>query len=724
MSSSPIEAVADKFQVLEEIGSGSFGVVYKAIERETGKVVAIKHIDLEASEDDIVEIQQEISVLGTCASPHVTKYYGSFVKGYKLWIIMEYLGGGSGVDLLKPSPFSEPHIAAVCKEILLGLDYLHSEGKIHRDIKAANILFSSQGAVKLADFGVATQLSHMKSTRNTFVGTPFWMAPEVIQQSGYGFKADIWSLGITAMEFANGEPPHATIHPMKVLFMIPKEPAPRLTGPNFSPAFKDFVAQCLTKDPLKRPSARELLKHKFIRSAPKIEAIQELIERKERWGASSKAGRKSEEIKLYQKTVKAATKVERKYEESDDEESGWIFETMKQRETLVRKPPCEELRTIARKSSPSQQEATLKTINLNKEQRSERRKRASSGTRVVSGTMIRTKTPPSRMHTPPSRTRTPQSKPSTPRPRSNGPTLITPEMVFGKDGVRAFSGELDCPSPASRTKKDSGIGLTFGKPEKRESYEGIFQGAMSEVQSIHLPTHDQMVLAQLDNAWAQMALISPELENALMAKLIEKLQQLSNRPAPAPSPPPMTRLPLSPPRPLPTPPPAKLDKIIVGLPPPTPPAEESDKRQLPRREALRRAASDSSNQSSDSKPSLSGETVVDGGLSPIQIPCIPGTPHHVKSPKERKEKHKKRKSYVPTDVDALLEKERERERGRGKDREKDDIKEGKERRKRDSMHEHLTSYTEQLESMIYGQWLTRLGARWPLAHVGAGGGGK
>lgn len=291
---------------------------------------------------------------------------------------------------------------------------------------AANILFSSQGAVKLADFGVATQLSHMRSTRNTFVGTPFWMAPEVIQQSGYSFKADIWSLGVTAMEFANGEPPHAHIHPMRVLFMIPKEPAPRLTGNSFSPIFKDFIAQCLTKDPLKRPSAKELLKHRFIRSAGKVDVIQELIERKDRWDTSRRSGRKSEEIKFYQATVKAA-KPDHKNEESGDEDSGWIFETVKQRESLVRKAPCEELRTIARKSSPSQQEAALKNNNTNHATRSERRKRAPSAT------MIRTKSPYSRTNTPPSRTKTPPSKPSSPRPRSNGPTLITPEMVFGKE---------------------------------------------------------------------------------------------------------------------------------------------------------------------------------------------------------------------------------------------------------------------------------------------------
>jgi len=218
---------------------------------------------------------------------------------------------------LKPGSFSEGHIAIICRELLFGLEYLHAEGKIHRDIKAANVLLSEKGKVKLADFGVAAQLTHMKSQRNTFVGTPFWMAPEVIQQAGYDFKADIWSLGITAIEFALGEPPHANTHPMKVLFQIPKNPPPRLEG-KFSKEFKDFIAQCLVKDPDHRPTARELLKHRFVRSAGKVEALQELIHKKQMTDA------KADRIKLpvfYQETLHNIS--------PKDESCEWVFDTVK-----------------------------------------------------------------------------------------------------------------------------------------------------------------------------------------------------------------------------------------------------------------------------------------------------------------------------------------------------------------------------------------------------------
>ncbi|KAK5134793.1 hypothetical protein LTR08_006168 [Meristemomyces frigidus] len=330
--------MADDYQMLEELGSGSFGIVYRALEKSTGDNVAIKHIDLEGSDDDIREIQQEISLLATCSSEYVTRYKASFVKGTKLWIVMEYLGGGSCLDLLRPGPMAESYVAIIMRELLHGLDYLHSTGKIHRDIKAANILLSESGQVKIADFGVAAQLTNIKSQRLTFVGTPFWMAPEVIQEAGYDFHADIWSLGITAMEMALGEPPRSDVHPMKVLFLIPKEKPPRLEGSKWSKDFKDFVALCLNKDPDRRPSARALLKHPFIRRAGKTELLQELVRKARRY--EQHGAEREKDVRYYEETMRGMGNV-------DEEEDEWVFDTIKPGSTI--RMPVAAKHTIKRR---------------------------------------------------------------------------------------------------------------------------------------------------------------------------------------------------------------------------------------------------------------------------------------------------------------------------------------------------------------------------------------
>ncbi|GAM21104.1 hypothetical protein SAMD00019534_042790 [Acytostelium subglobosum LB1] len=274
------EDPATIFQKQERLGKGSFGQVFKAININDGSVVAIKIISL-YDQEAIKDVRKEISILAECNDTNIVRYYGSYFKDHQLWIAMEYCGGGSISDLLQlVECFSEDEIALVCREALKGLQYLHECKKIHRDIKGGNILLNDKGEVKLADFGVSAQLFSTFSKRNTFVGTPYWMAPEVIQENKYDGKADVWSLGITAVEMAEAIPPNANVHPMRVIFMIPREDPPTLKDKDkWSPKFHDFIAKCLTKDPSQRPSSSELLKHEFVQTNKPFTILEDLIEK-------------------------------------------------------------------------------------------------------------------------------------------------------------------------------------------------------------------------------------------------------------------------------------------------------------------------------------------------------------------------------------------------------------------------------------------------------------
>ena len=261
--------MTDKYNILEAVGKGAYGDVYRTTHVASGETFAVKIIDLEYSEDDIDEVRKEISIMSELRSSYLTQLHESFAEGRKLYIVMEFLDGGSLRDLMDgmDTPFTEQMCAYILRQVVCGLDYLHRNGKIHRDLKCDNLLMSRTGAVKLGDFGGTGRLTETEDKRNTFVGSPFWMAPEVIKESDYDTAADIWSLGILAIELAKGHPPYAQMHPMRVLFLIPKNPAPTLDGP-FSKAFKHFVGLCLNKNSSFRPTAQELLKQPFVTLSP------------------------------------------------------------------------------------------------------------------------------------------------------------------------------------------------------------------------------------------------------------------------------------------------------------------------------------------------------------------------------------------------------------------------------------------------------------------------
>jgi serine/threonine protein kinase len=248
-------------------GHGSYGAVWKAKDRSNGQFVAIKMIPL-TNDDEISSIQKEIDMLRDCSHPNIVQYHGSWkANNDSLWIVMEYCAGGSVADIMFTCDCTLPEsvIAYIASETLAGLAYLHSVSKVHRDIKCGNILLTETGAVKLADFGVAAQLTNTMSKRNTFIGTPHWMAPEVIQLSQYDGKVDVWALGISCIEMAERFPPRWRVNPNRVIFQIVKDPSPKLTEKEmWSLAFQDFIAQCLLKDPKIRPATPLLQQHKFV----------------------------------------------------------------------------------------------------------------------------------------------------------------------------------------------------------------------------------------------------------------------------------------------------------------------------------------------------------------------------------------------------------------------------------------------------------------------------
>mmetsp|Transcript_6719 Transcript_6719/g.12639 ORF Transcript_6719/g.12639 Transcript_6719/m.12639 type:complete len:590 (-) Transcript_6719:374-2143(-) len=326
-------------EIISRLGEGSFGTVFRAKHKPTNSIVAVKIIP-NAHESETDKMMSEIDILSRCDSPFIVDYMGCFVTppGKKsggsnngltidpdcLCIIMEYCDRGSMLDFIENAggmhsyAEGEEVIRAVCASIVLGLEYLHGTANVcHRDIKCGNVLLTSEGEVKLADFGVSAELTNTLNKRKTVVGSPFWMAPEVIRESHYDGRADVWSLGITAIEMAEGQPPHANLHPMRAIFIIPTMPSPTLADPDaWSPEMLDFIQCCCKKDPSQRYDSTRLASHTFIRRD--VNELRKLYEKRSTWrGSFHRGGKNGMEDKHRPQSVLALRRFIRMMIESD-----------------------------------------------------------------------------------------------------------------------------------------------------------------------------------------------------------------------------------------------------------------------------------------------------------------------------------------------------------------------------------------------------------------------